>query len=130
MTDKELCVSLDEAKLLKEAGFVQDSYFVYGAWKYGMDGELIWRTCPMRRARFPHPDWIIIAAPTTDELLKELPSRLPDNYDFSIRKDSQGFDVGYEKIDDFDMFVTKFTTYNKSLPNALSALWRKVKGGK
>ena len=116
--DKELCVSLDEAKLLKEAGFVQDSYFVYGAWKYGMDGELIWRTCPMRRARFPHPDWIIIAAPTTDELLKELP------YTY-IRKIGNTFMVTAARCMEIGNSVT-----DKSLPNALSALWQKVKGGK
>lgn len=128
MTDKELVVSLEEAKLLKEAGFPQDSYFVWVL------------PCPpfTNEAKLYHrghnqaaPE---IAAPTVAEILKELPVKTTlDNYTHWLEiKENNALipklEPNYVYYDrDNDRYT--FMDFKKDTPlvEALSQLYRKVK---
>lgn len=69
-------VSLETAKLLKEAGFKQDTYWYH--YEHKRLKEEDYKECKCEGLNhddvyYPEESWNKIAAPSTDELLEELP---------------------------------------------------------
>jgi len=121
MENKQLCVCLETAKLLKDKGFPQgDSYFVWIHFSKSWGG--IWGLCNEteqlnHKLKYPTEGVEVIAAPTTDEILAELPNGVSCERSIDVYKVDQ-FWVEYQR----EIF------YNKLLPEALASLWLKVKG--
>lgn len=113
MDPSELCVSLETARKLKDAGFPQNTYF---NWCEHSKEVHIW-DCP-------HKD--DPAAPTTNELLAALPQRIdhsdnPAGFDFELEKRGSEYAVAYGSQKGW-LHKTIGT-----LPEALAQLWLKVK---
>jgi hypothetical protein len=99
-------VSLETAKLLKEAGFKKDCHFGF------IDDEYECNPSPM--------EWPIYA-PTSDELLEELPYNINLkgwNKYFSISKTDVQYYVSYMGGGSDNLCES-----NKSLPEALAQMW-------
>ncbi len=111
-------VSLETAKALKDAGFRQDNMAYY------YPGELSCFKGPVSM------EWGIesglnshfkYAAPTTDELLEELPEIVKDQR-LNISKERNLYFVSYEYEDNLLQCF-----HRKSLPEALAQMWLHLK---
>lgn len=104
-------VSLETAKLLKEAGFRQDTSNYH---EVLLNGNSILTSHPLQYNEN-------YASPTTDELLEELPDFIiRNNYRASLKilKDIGGFAVTYQSTrEDVQMCC------NESLCEALAQMW-------
>ena len=106
-------VSLETAKLLKEAGFRQDTEMFWYPNPNGTTWDYILVTKDFKRVS---GGLIYTAAPTTDELLEELPSRLNEHSGvLLIFKETDAYEVCYGGHD--NRFI------NVSLPEALAQCW-------
>ncbi len=116
MNPTDLCVSLETARKLNDAGFPQgESYFVWANWKFDMPENEHWHIRKRGDMLSSEADWNTIAAPTVAEILKELP-------DTVIRKIGIEFEVSLRLTFSSEWII------NKSLPEALALLWLKTKG--
>lgn len=109
-------VTLETAKLLKENGFPQITDLFW------TDIDGISQVTEMRG--IIHDDF---AAPTSDEILEELPSFLTINtgaqFDLIIRKDLYVYTVSYQHPStDIYVFDNKLFV-NKSLSDTLAQMW-------
>jgi hypothetical protein len=102
-------VSLETSKLLKEAGFPQDSHHSWEIIAPHLKGKCVFIT------ERPHIDNEQYSAPTTDELLAELPWELNGDC-LVVEKGSLGWLVKYGK--EFQLYDSE-----KSLPDVLAQMW-------
>lgn len=126
---KEYCVDLELAKELKENGFFQNTKF---CWEEDyLDGtgqpDII---LLKNRNRFPEANYY--SAPTSDEILKELPSEIYKNYGQSYglliaknygEDNRDGYSVDYDN--DGNSEVEIFA--DLKLSNALAKMWLYLK---
>lgn len=122
---KQYCVNLKLAKELKENGFPQKSHFLWNMSNYG------YYFCN-KQGYIDYSPQEDLYAPTSDELLKELPNTISnkDNpsckYYLRIIK-NEIFEVSYG-YEDYDGWIIPYD-YNienredKKLSNALAKLW-------
>lgn len=121
---KDLFPDIDTCKQFQEMGLFKGSIFVWSR-VYGDIRPVIRKDLP----RLEEDNWLY-CCPTTDEILAVLPNMLKKKYELFVRKDSEGFDVGYEDSYSNEDEVTYDTEYfisNISLPQALSKLFLKLK---
>ncbi len=112
---KEYCVDLEIAKKLKINGFPQDTFFWYnkeGYFKSRFTNNLF------RKGSF--------SAPTSDEILKELPHEI-NGFIFRIERTKTEFVTGYFELSHGDDEVRFGYFYNKNLSNALAKHWLYLK---
>lgn len=123
-------VSLDMAKLLKENGFRQDTSLI---WAKPFDinnnftgDELEVETNDwLRYQGMQHA--IFCAAPTTDELLEELPEEIETiaKGSLTINKLNNKYEVLYD--DGLERLVCLMICTNESLSEALASMWLYLK---
>lgn len=104
---KEHCVDLEIAKELKENGFPQTSFCSYDLM------ENFWHGCIED-----------FSAPTSDEILKELPKQILDWYSLKIHRNILGEYCVYYK-NRFGMLGDSRSEYK--LADALAKLWLYLK---
>jgi hypothetical protein len=96
---------LETSKLLKDAGFRQDTYLYHVECD---DGEKNWYQL-MQSGEWDDEEREIISAPTTDELLEELP------FQTKIYKGTENvYIISYSNLKDIS---------NEVLPEALAQCW-------
>ncbi len=121
MNLKDICVDLKIAKELKEKGFSQDSLFYHVEFTNGKT------VLHKRGAEFP--SFIIetkYSAPTTDELLAELPVMIEDrgfDYWLQIDKLHKEYQIIYANIDDNDDWLKGVNSCDEKLPNMAAKRW-------
>lgn len=112
-------VNLETAKKLKDAGFKQDTQYY---WKINPFNDEWYITSLRMDKRFA-----AFSAPTTDELLEELPACV-------VKEIASKHDVNcwlqIDKIGDSEYYVgyvhsqnVLYDLFNESLPEALSQMW-------
>lgn len=112
-------VTLETAKLLKEDGFIQDTYFHYEEnpriLEERTDSELPFILFVNKSPGIGE----IFAAPTTDELFEELPSTI------WVQKEDKEYRLRLEKMNNGFMveYGDKVRIYEQSLPEALAQMW-------
>lgn len=116
-------VSLETAKKLKEAGFRHGTYLCWTTWSEYASMGIGTDLGPYYRMQ-GYQDFILdwVSAPTTDELLEELPYRITrENYiaELWIHKNSSDYVVCYTGQPHTD---NKYFE-NESLPEALASMW-------
>lgn len=120
---KEYCVDLEIAKELKENGFPQKGFFWWHCYKSSdfcrYQNSLQYR----QNEQIPEDSGLAIDyfAPTSDEILKELPDLLVLKYitlQLEITKQENKYSVSYE---DDPLFV------DKKLSNSLAKMWLVLK---
>ncbi len=124
-------VSLKTARLLKEAGFRQDSEY---AWMWLEDettDDLEDKHILLHLYEIEHMalDRVFYSAPTTDEILAELPKKIL-TYNLRIGC-GESYNPFYVKfVDDEDVYIGHPMIENESLPEVLAAmyLWLKKEG--
>lgn len=130
-------VSLDTAKKLKEVGFKQNSALYWFAFGHGvrewqitdriLDNKSIkgWRNFENNNR-----ETVMYAAPTSDEILEELPCNIKKErriYWLKIKKDKEGFliyyvdDYGGDEMDELAVFQEVI------LCESLAAMWLYLK---
>jgi len=114
-------VSLKTAKLLKEAGFPQETALFYRVDEFGNVFERNANEDPLKMQKVLGTN-IYYAKPTIDELLEELPeSLIQDGYLAMmkiIRTPSKEYFVTYQSSRE-----DRGTVENESLPEALAQMW-------
>lgn len=119
----EFCVDLELAKELKDNGFPQDSY-----WKWIWDEYV--------QTHFTQPeclddiDTLICDAPTSDDILKELPSYLKDKNQYYVLKiEREFYNIKSNKM----FYEVSYAGYKNiyieddKLPNALAIMYLYLK---
>ena len=101
--------TLQTAKLLKESGFKQDTYFVHYLNKH----EDTAINTVSDRIFYPSEYWDEFPSPTTDELLEELP------YAININKGPFEYRVSYHIV----ARVDNISFLDKSLSEALAKMY-------
>lgn len=121
--------SLETSKLLKETGFRQDSYF---QWEQSLvkNEEKKWVISYSKEDRIVYGK---ISAPTSDELLEDLPYRIiHENEDciLKVAKDKEGYLVYYVKDYYGDEMEIPAKFMNFLLPEAVAQmyLWLRKEG--
>lgn len=117
--------SLETSKLLKENGFRQDSHFFYSVNPRPKEQRTIseldsFLHCITNNMKIPCDD-LYFSAPTTDELLEELPCLINDKSDgcrLNIDKVITRYQVRYGNYVEFR---------DKELPEALAKMWLYLK---
>lgn len=122
-------VGLETAKALKEIGFNKDTYFwhIVPCQSHGM---IPWGVIEDKvRAEEWNPEYTY-AAPTTDELLEELPYSIirdGESYFLEVHKYDSYYRVFYRKYEQIHAGEYRFRNLaeptNNSLPEALAAMW-------
>lgn len=116
-------VSLKTARKLKDAGFEQSSAKIYYHWVQFKKEytEPNYKTKPWHKpCLWPNasePDHVIASAPSTDELLEELPWR--------IKSDQLGIDKGPAHYDIY--YGKQWYAEHEALPEALAEMWLSLK---
>ena len=132
---KQYCVDLEIAKELKKNGFPQEICFYYSRSNGQEDikgnptydfssvhgGKGIFDKIYDTRLRYEY-----CPAPTTDEILKELPHEI-NGFIFRIERTENEFIVGYFELSHGDDEVRFGYFYDKKLCNALAKLWLYIK---
>ena len=117
-------VSLQTAKMLKESGFRQDSPFNWVEYS----SEFMPKVCFAEYGIDNIRHIKICSAPTTDELLEEIPYALrydDADYWFQIQKlKHESYDVRYS---DWQHMKVKKMFQDESLPEALAQMWLYLK---
>ncbi len=122
---KKFCVDLEIAKELKEAGFLQDTIYVW--YRCYSDGKLKWF-----HGIFDENDKVNkqISAPCSDEILKELPFEINGYVLEIIRYENGTIEADYIRYGLIDE-ITDYLIQSKELfykaPNALARLWLYLK---
>lgn len=119
--------SLETSKALKENGFRQDAYFNWLEMITEQGGVL--RLIPQESLSNKYSDISnYYAAPTSDELLEELPESVTEHgvrYSMEIVRhklfDEKKFFISYEDND--GCMLRQECSDNESLPEALAACW-------
>lgn len=113
--------SLETSKLLKGAAFRQDTYW---QWSCNIKCE----NNVLNAGRFIHENFINIAAPTTDELLEELPIRIKffdgdigASLSITLHDDGIKYFVYYAK--NISHVAICHSELSESLPEALAQMW-------
>lgn len=123
-------VSLELSKQLKEAGYPQESYFLWK--KYRLNGEIKWKLTN----EYPddmYPADAIFASPTADEVLEKLPSEIQKDghfYSIAISKTRiNHFWVDYRYFSRHKIFHLRDYEYSpiESLANAAAKIWLYLK---
>lgn len=121
MTPEELVPTLETCIKLKEAGYVQNAYF---AWmreaeekRFNRNVSEGWDALDYIMYARNEPISEIVAAPTLQEVLEELPESYSVGF-FQMWK-YKGYTVGY--VDDMEVFIKPFNHHNPSEVAAL--LW-------
>ncbi len=138
---KEYCVDLEIAKELKENRFPQNNCMNYFTnFHQGFDDGIFVRGyCEIfdnfiisyfngKDKEIPDGG-IYYSAPTSDEILKELPEKINDCYYLDIIKMNDEYKVGYSNIKPYDQadFQWIILREGKKLSNVLSTLWLYLK---
>lgn len=128
-------VSLKTAKELKEAGFGQEGIHFYH-YAHKKINEYHYRDCQViglrnDEAMYPSEHWDRISAPTTDELLEELPKLIKKNdststpeivdWYFEIKYRDGKWEAGYHWY--YYEYMDGFIEKSKSLPEALAQMY-------
>jgi hypothetical protein len=117
---KKIVVSLDTAKELKEVGFPQETYFSYSHRNHSMESPIDLREGKGYAVTY--------AAPTADEVLRELPAKIKD-FDLKIGKgESQGYAVFYLNKD--NEVLTKNFFYYTTVAEGVAKMYLALKYGK
>ena len=121
---KEFCADLEIAKELKEKGFPQECMFRYCCFDQS-EKNLVIKYINESNFGLQY----ITDAPTSDELLKELPESIINKvYWMYIIKDfDKNFQIFYENICDIKESKLKFRIINKKLSNCLALAWLHLK---
>lgn len=119
---KEYCVDLEIAKELKENGFPQESFI---DWLYNATDE--WCLVSQECSAYDKDRWVeidknrVCSAPTSDEILKELPNQI-EKRRLEIIAGENSFLAIYEKGN------MKLSGHlNDKLSNSLASLWLNLK---
>lgn len=115
-------VSLETAKQLKEAGFSQDSPFNWVEYSSEYMPKVFFSEYGLDTVRYIK----ICSAPTTDELLEELPITIPyfdKQGNLGMCKHEKGYSVYYEVENDYEKSSIFNVFVNESLPEALAQMW-------
>lgn len=113
--------TIETSKLLKEAGFRQDTEYQYKRSRNAESMEYFLDNVKLDKKYSDKFNMDILPSPTTDELLEELPcegGKYQDWLNISKLDGGRGFSCvyGYPEYSS-EEFV------NKSLPEALAAMW-------
>ena len=112
---KKYCVDLEIAKELEESGFPQETYF----W---------WNECFITKistyeihSQKGYLEGKHLSAPTSDEILKELPITINKVKNLTIHKGNTEYYVNYQEYNKHPII------YDKILSNALAKMWLYLK---
>jgi hypothetical protein len=129
---KDITTSLDVSKKLKEAGYKQDSILYWWQNDCDEDHTQLRNRIPNNQSLSIHK-WFVYSAPTTDELLEQLPPDVSDRWILSINAidydDYKEYEVGYTKyFEDNGVWAYKDKYFqDKKLPDALAEMWLYLK---
>jgi len=124
---KEYCVDLEIAKELKENEFPQNTFFI---WSKDREGDLITKKI------FGNPySEECTNAPTSDEILKELPNNIKDPnfhyfYHLKIEKSpihDEMYLISYGITNQDRAWMEQYHIDDKKLSNALAKMWLYLK---
>jgi len=133
---KEYCVDLELAKELKENGFPQDSEFYWNLHKAGgsafpLDDNLNKKLASYKeKIGIDGVCYATYSAPTSDELLKELPKEINDYILEIVRYEDGTIEADYcrnlWRSEDTEYLIQSKKLFYK-LSNALGILWLDLK---
>ena len=134
MKKTNLITSLELCKQLKEAGFLQDTHFKWNVWDKNdelyigeVDASWTQEEWENYTEDYNPPKSEFFAAPTTDELLNELPHEVYCVKDYTtVTTDPDSPQVFYYRV---NYGLGKKPVYFESrwLPNALAKMWLYLK---
>lgn len=134
---EEYCVDLERAKQLKENGFPQDSEFYWNIHKAGgsvfpLDDNLNKKFASYQeKVGINAVCYATYSAPTSDEILKELPREIKDlNFEYfyhlKIEKSpihDEMYFISYGITSQDRAWMEYYNTDDKKLSNALAKMW-------
>lgn len=131
---KEFCVDLKLAKELKENGFPQNTVYFYARWNSKVIISEQWDliTQPFDSNTLQKPYY---SAPTSDEILKELPREIKDSsfqrfYHLKIEQSpihDEMYFISYGITNQDRAWMETYHTSDKKLSNALAKTWLDLK---
>jgi len=113
-------VTLQTAKLLKESGFKQNSHFCHYLNKHEDTAINTTADCLF----YPVEFWDIFSAPTSDELLEEIPYGLRcTDCDYWLNIQKSRFDTYDVRYTDAFHNNVKIIEQGENLPEAIARMW-------